>query len=64
MPGEKLWLSNVYGVREAKAIHSRLIERARAGEEIIITKWGKPYARIIPLDHDPAERCDAPAGQV
>jgi prevent-host-death family protein len=37
-------------VRDAKAQLSRLLERAHAGEEIIIAKSGKPYARLVPLD--------------
>ena len=36
-------------VSEAKTQLSRLLERARAGEEIIICKGGKPYARLVPL---------------
>lgn len=36
-------------VSEAKTHLSRLLERARAGEEIIICKGGKPYARLLPL---------------
>lgn len=37
-------------VHEAKTNLSRLLERAHAGEEIIIAKNGKPYARLLPLD--------------
>lgn len=36
-------------VHEAKTQLSRLLERARAGEEIVIAKNGKPYARLCPL---------------
>ena len=36
-------------VHEAKTHLSRLLERAHAGEEIIIAKSGKPYARLMPL---------------
>ena len=32
---------------EAKAQLSRLIERAAAGEEIVIAKSGKPVARLV-----------------
>lgn len=34
---------------EAKTSLSRLVERAAAGEEIIIAKAGKPKARLVPL---------------
>ena len=37
-------------VHEAKTQLSRLLDRAHAGEEIIIAKNGQPYARLLPLD--------------
>ena len=37
-------------VHEAKTHLSRLLERVRAGEEIIIAKGGKPCARLCPLE--------------
>jgi len=36
-------------VHEAKTHFSRLLERAHNGEEIILAKAGKPYARLVPL---------------
>lgn len=36
-------------VHEAKTHFSRLLERAHAGEEIVLAKAGKPYARMVPL---------------
>lgn len=36
-------------VHEAKTRFSELLERAHAGEEIIIAKAGKPYARLVPI---------------
>ncbi len=36
-------------VREAKAQFSALVERAAAGEEIVITWHGQPRARLLPL---------------
>lgn len=36
-------------VHDAKTHFSRLLERAHAGEEIVIAKNGKPYARLVPL---------------
>jgi prevent-host-death family protein len=35
-------------IREAKTHLSRLIQRAAAGEEIIIAKAGKPLAKLVP----------------
>lgn len=39
----------------AKAHLSALVERAAAGEEIVIAKGGKPKARLVPLP-DPPKR--------
>lgn len=38
------------GLYEAKTHLSALVERAAEGEEIVITKSGKPKARLVPLD--------------
>jgi prevent-host-death family protein len=38
-----------FNVHEAKTHFSKLVERAQAGEEIIIAKAGKPYARLVAL---------------
>jgi prevent-host-death family protein len=35
---------------EAKTHLSRLVERAAAGEEIVIAKSGRPRARLVPLE--------------
>lgn len=34
---------------EAKSQLSRLVDRAAAGEEIVIAKGGRPLARLVPL---------------
>jgi prevent-host-death family protein len=36
-------------IHEAKTHLSRLVERAEAGEEIVIARAGKPVARLAPL---------------
>lgn len=36
-------------VHEAKTQFSKLLKRAHAGEEIVVAKAGKPYARLVPL---------------
>ena len=43
-------------VHEAKTHLSRLLDRAHAGEEIVIAKGGEPYARLGPLVTSPAKR--------
>jgi prevent-host-death family protein len=40
----------VFNVHEAKTQLSKLLERAHAGEEIVIAKSGRPYARLVPLE--------------
>ena len=35
-------------IHEAKTHLSRLVDRAAAGEEIIIAKAGKPMAKLVP----------------
>jgi prevent-host-death family protein len=42
-------MKNAVNVAEAKAKLSELLDRAAAGEEIVISKSGKPYARLVPL---------------
>ena len=41
---------------DAKTHLSSLIERAAEGEEIVITKSGRPRARLVPLDDSRARR--------
>ena len=48
-------MSDSISTAEAKARFSELIDRAAAGEEIIVTRSGKPRARIVPLA-DPPKR--------
>jgi len=42
-------MSRVLNVHEAKTHFSRLLDRAAAGEEIVLAKAGKPVARLVPL---------------
>jgi prevent-host-death family protein len=37
---------NVY---EAKTQFSKLLEQVAAGDEIVIARYGKPVARLVPL---------------
>jgi len=43
-------------VHQAKTHLSRLLARVAAGEEIIISKAGKPVARLVPFRGSPKER--------
>ena len=42
-------MTAIVNVHEAKTNLSKLMERARAGEEIILARAGKPYVRLVPL---------------
>ncbi|MGK6318058.1 type II toxin-antitoxin system Phd/YefM family antitoxin [Sphingomonas sp. DT-204] len=39
-----------FNVHDAKTHLSRLMDRAHAGEEIILAKAGVPYAKLVPID--------------
>ncbi len=39
----------IINVHEAKTRFSQLLEQAHSGQEIILAKAGKPYARMVPL---------------
>ena len=41
---------NIY---EAKTQLSRLVDRAAAGEEIVIARAGKPLVRLVPVEPNP-----------
>ena len=40
---------NSVNIHQAKTQLSKLVERAAAGSEIVITKAGKPMAKLVPL---------------
>ena len=44
----------VVNVHEAKTNLSKLLEKVRAGAEIIIANRGKPIARLCPIEPRPA----------
>ncbi|HEX8275352.1 MAG TPA: type II toxin-antitoxin system prevent-host-death family antitoxin [Longimicrobiaceae bacterium] len=44
--------SRTVNLYEAKTHLSALVERAAAGEEIIIAKSGRPRARLVPLTEE------------
>lgn len=44
------------GSFEAKTNFSALLERAERGEQIVITRRGKPVAKLVPIDSTSATR--------
>lgn len=55
---------SVVNVHEAKTHLSRLLDRAAAGEEIVIGRAGKPVARLVPLAPHTPRTFGALTGQV
>jgi len=55
------------GMHEAKTHFSKLVERARAGEEVVVERSGVPVAKIVAYEEQPRSILDARgawAGQV
>ncbi|MES2097324.1 MAG: type II toxin-antitoxin system prevent-host-death family antitoxin [Pseudomonadota bacterium] len=50
-----------FNVHEAKTHLSKLIDRAHAGEEIVIAKAGEPWAKMVPVT-PPTARKRQPGG--
>jgi len=49
-------MSVLVNVHDAKTHFSRLLEQAHGGQEIILAKAGKPYARLVPLAPETGKR--------
>jgi prevent-host-death family protein len=49
-------MSETINLYDAKTNLSKLVDRAAAGEEIVIAKAGKPKAKLVPLDVPRKER--------
>ena len=47
-------MSQLIGAFEAKTHFSSILEKTEQGEDFIITKRGKPVAKIIPFQQKPA----------
>jgi len=43
-------------VREAKAHFSKLLERVALGEEVVISRAGRPVAKLVPIAPDMPRR--------
>ena len=43
-------MTRTYNIHEAKTHFSRLIQRARLGEDIVVAKAGKPMVRLVPVE--------------
>ncbi|MEA3061628.1 MAG: hypothetical protein QOJ94_1409 [Sphingomonadales bacterium] len=55
-------LAKTVNVHEAKTHLSKLLERVHAGEEIIVAKAGKPYAKLVPVEQPTVLKPRVPGG--
>jgi prevent-host-death family protein len=49
-------MSTSVGAFEAKTRLSELLQRVESGEQVTITKHGRPVARLVPIREDAATR--------
>jgi prevent-host-death family protein len=49
-------MAELVNMHEAKSTLSRLVERALAGEEIVIARNGKPLVRLTPVPEKRGQR--------
>jgi prevent-host-death family protein len=57
-------MARTLNLYEAKSHLSALVERAAAGEEIVIAKGGVPRARLVPLRPQPRRRPGGSKGRI
>lgn len=48
-------------LREAKAQLSALVQAAENGETTIVTKHGRPAAKVVPFDETPGDQSKKPS---
>ncbi|MGD9617263.1 MAG: type II toxin-antitoxin system Phd/YefM family antitoxin [Alphaproteobacteria bacterium] len=49
-------MAEIVNMHKAKTTLSRLVERALAGEEVIIARDGTPLVRLVPVPQNPEKR--------
>ena len=54
----------IVNLYEAKTKLSQLVERAAAGESIVIAKAGRPLARLVPIARDRSVRIGSLRGRI
>jgi prevent-host-death family protein len=54
----------IVNTHEAKTHLSRLLDRAQAGEEIIIARDGRPVARLVPIGEPAVRRPGSARGRI
>lgn len=43
-------MARIINVHEAKTHLSKILEQVREGQEFILAKGGKPYAKLVPVE--------------
>ncbi len=54
-------MATIVNIHQAKTQLSRLLERVRQGEEIIVAKAGRPVAKLVPFGDKVAARAPGSA---
>jgi prevent-host-death family protein len=49
-------MADTINIYEAKTHFSKLLARVSAGEEIVISRAGKPVARLLPIEAKPLRK--------
>ncbi|MBP9714487.1 MAG: type II toxin-antitoxin system prevent-host-death family antitoxin [Sterolibacterium sp.] len=49
-------MSSVISMHNAKTTLSQLVKRAASGEVILLGAYGKPEAKLVPLDVEPSQK--------
>ena len=49
-------MAEIFNMHIAKTNLSRLVERALAGDDVVIGRNGKPLVRLVPVPASPARR--------
>jgi prevent-host-death family protein len=52
-----------YGVHKAKTHLSKLLMKATSGEEVVITRSGRPVARLVPITNGALRRLGVDRGR-
>jgi prevent-host-death family protein len=55
-------VTTTVGIRELKRDAARLVKRAAKGQSILVTRYGKPEAKLVPADR-PIARAPSPRGE-
>jgi prevent-host-death family protein len=49
-------VTEIVNMHQAKTSLSRLVERALAGEDVVIARNGKPLVKLVPVPQEPKPR--------